>query len=474
MAQPKMRVSSGFFRSDLKEEHINLSAESPLLKLEARVNKYYSFEESLERLYKKTPEEQEEIEKIIGICNDQYDNLKNKKYSKDQLLALISYTYGFQGGSVKPPYIIVNKVLGSRDDNGLYGCGPYILLLLSALRSSVLYPPNKTLYRCISGNHIIMDNYKVGTKRTWPAFTSTSTGTDCLETFASDTSKPVVFEITGEYTGYRIFGLSLNEDEDEVLLEPETTFEVMSIDENYKLDDMECRRIIVRAIKVPLLIEDLVRNYTPGFTGSIRNSSAPQPPLQMQLAKTAQSFTKQKHAPTKLTRTYSTPPTTTTTTTTTAQNDSLPEGWTIEFDPCTGMAYYHNRTYCIYQYNRPTSEHPLCSSPFTCHKVDDLTHANLYRHACPYEASECKMMLDDSHTTTYFHLLKPKCSDKNCTLTEDPNHRFCYAHEGLKAFMTPCKSRTLCDCIYAEDHSHLLEKYHAETKFEYPKEFKYK
>ena len=144
------------------------------------------------------------------------------------------------------------------------------------------------------------------------------------------------------------------------------------------------------------------------------------------------------------------------------------------------MPYYHNKKTGQFQMERPKIpvarpqvELPLCSYPFTCHRMDDMVHLKTYRHACKYDRDDCPHINDPQHTEMFFHLFKNVCTINNCQQLKDPQHRFEFYHKGMPAFMTMCRERALCNCVDAANESHLREKFHTDSGFEYPKNFSY-
>ena len=118
-----------------------------------------------------------------------------------------------------------------------------------------------TLYRGIDGSQLNFDEHcKVGNTLTWPAFTSTSLNEDIVyKQFLVRVARPVIFEIQGDFVGYNIKKFSRFQEEDEVLLEPETMFRIVSIEKDKRNESVT--RIVVAVQKSPLLINEAVENF---------------------------------------------------------------------------------------------------------------------------------------------------------------------------------------------------------------------
>ena len=207
--------------------------------------------------YEKIKEESQE--KVKGLKAK--GGLDKYKLSDEEAEVISSYTYQ-AGKSNEAPYYVMNKAISERNDNNLRACRGYILHLLKALRKLKPVPTKgRRLYRGIDGDSPNFDKnrYKPGNVLTWPAFTSTSLREDAIrDQFLKRASKPVIFEITGDFVGYNIKDFSNYPDEDEVLLEPETTFKVIfAEDDKNNLEP----RIIVRVQKTPLMIKETVENF---------------------------------------------------------------------------------------------------------------------------------------------------------------------------------------------------------------------
>lgn len=182
--------------------------------------------------------------------------------NKEEALVLFSYTYQAKPSKYSP-YVIMNKVLAERNDNMLRTYRGYILHMLKALRKlEPVSSAGRLLYRGIDGKYLKFDkdHYEVGNEMTWPAFTSTSLKEDIIyDQFLNNASQPIIFEISGNYVGYNIKQFSIFPNEEEVLLEPETTFIIMSIQEDKR--NTGAKRIKIKVQPRPLMISEAVENF---------------------------------------------------------------------------------------------------------------------------------------------------------------------------------------------------------------------
>ena len=140
-------------------------------------------------------------------------------------------------------YRVINRVLSERNTALIFQTRGYIIRLLSALRKLPPFPTDTTLYRGIRGK-VSKGTITVGSILAWPAFTSTTTDRASVMDFVNPDEDELdeeqrtsageessyIFEITGHFRGYNIKNFSFHPGEDEVLLEPETTFEVTAVE----------------------------------------------------------------------------------------------------------------------------------------------------------------------------------------------------------------------------------------------------
>ena len=257
----------------------------------------------------------ESQEQVEALANS--GTLYSLGMSRGEAEVLFSYTYEAKERK-ESPYSIMNRVLTERDDNKLRSHRGYILHLLKALRKlRPIDPRTTTLYRGTNGKYLKFDkeHYQEGNTMTWPAFTSTSTKEDVIYSFLERTTQPVIFEIHGAFVGYNIKDFSKFPNEDEILLEPETTFRIERIQNDTR--DPKAKRIIVNVQPTPLMIKDAVEN----FAMAERNPSSVQTSQMLRNMNMSNPKQKQQQQP---------------------NNPVLPLNWEQRTDPKTGRVYYAN------------------------------------------------------------------------------------------------------------------------------------
>ena len=181
----------------------------------------------------------------IGITNDE---------------AVTIHSYCYPGSDA--PYHKMNKALAERNDNAIRNCRGYILHLMKALRKlKPIKTIGTTLYRGIDGKYLKFDDehYKEGNALTWPAFTSTTQREESAYAFSNRAEQPIIFEIHGDFVGYDIKMFSRYPKEEEVLLEPETKFKVVSIKQD--TINSKAKRIVVEVQNTPLIAKAAVKNF---------------------------------------------------------------------------------------------------------------------------------------------------------------------------------------------------------------------
>ena len=152
------------------------------------------------------------------------------------------------------PYVILNKNLCEEDrEKGINNVSKYLFLFLKSLRKLLrYYPKKKFMHRCVEENINIKEDlfnkkiepFKRGIKKTFYGFTSiTSKIEDTFINKADKNKIGSVFDLYGNFWGYDIslFNKLL---EEEIILEPETTFLVMNAipsTSNNKLIHIKCK-----------------------------------------------------------------------------------------------------------------------------------------------------------------------------------------------------------------------------------------
>ena len=195
--------------------------------------------------------------------------LVSYRISDGEACAIAIMTFDF-GGELRSrnPFVQLNKVLSERNTRDIYNMRKFLVLLLSGLRK-LPKVCGRTVYRGISGNKILFnaDHYHVGKVLTWPAFSSASFKAEVAEEHCTD-ENPVLFEISGDYIGYDISALALHGDE--VLIEPETTIEVLSISDKKKY-----MFVRVKAKEKAPVISDVVKEFSKLFSGAVHFKEPP-------------------------------------------------------------------------------------------------------------------------------------------------------------------------------------------------------
>ena len=314
-------------RLELKEEANQLMASSPLCSLKLLYGKsvdmsysdsndfnvqpsimdtfsripqdfYQTLDEALESaaFYNTDKIRKESQEKIKSL--EESGTLSSLGISKEEAEVLFSYTYddSENGHKYLTPFLEINKCLAERNSNATRKYRGYILHLLKALRKlKPVKTAGVTLYRGIDGKNIdLLESYKEGSTRTWPGFTSTSTSQRVVyKQFIRDVAHPIIFEIHGNFTGYDISPMSKYPDENETLLEPETSFKILSVWQD--AIDPRIKRVKVVVQKTPLVADEAVKNFrkrdealhpAPQSSGSTfsKDCSQFQPPPQISLS----------------------------------------------------------------------------------------------------------------------------------------------------------------------------------------------
>ena len=224
---------------------------------------------------------------ILNKCKSKIDQrvakIKNKykNISIEEAYIICSYTCESKESEYSP-YKILNKNLVSENrKNGVDKVSKYLYILLKTLRKLPrFYPPKNInyLYRCITQKvNLEKDNfnsksipYKIGEKKTFWGFTSTTTNPESSYLFLKDGKElksGTIFSLEGDVWGYDIevfnyFG------EKEILLEPERKFIV----KNVLPPINEIIYITCSIIESPLiLLDNEINGHNNIFNNKIKN-----------------------------------------------------------------------------------------------------------------------------------------------------------------------------------------------------------
>ena len=283
---------------------LNFYAPEEVCEKEESINNYKSLFSSYKNLKLNLPDslyQMFENQKLSNIkCKELTQDILNKCKSKiDQRVAKIknkyknitieeayiicSYTCESKESEYSP-YKILNKNLVSENrKNGVDKVSKYLYILLKTLRKLPrFYPPKNInyLYRCITQKvNLEKDNfnsksipYKIGEKKTFWGFTSTTTNPESSYLFLKDGKElksGTIFSLEGDVWGYDIevfnyFG------EKEILLEPERKFIV----KNVLPPINEIIYITCGIIESPLiLLDNEINGHNNIFNNKIKNEN---------------------------------------------------------------------------------------------------------------------------------------------------------------------------------------------------------
>ena len=283
---------------------LNFYAPEEVCEKEESINNYKSLFSSYKNLKLNLPDslyQMFENQKLSNIkCKELTQDILNKCKSKiDQRVAKIknkyknitieeayiicSYTCESKESEYSP-YKILNKNLVSENrKNGVDKVSKYLYILLKTLRKLPrFYPPKNInyLYRCITQKvNLEKDNfnsksipYKIGEKKTFWGFTSTTTNPESSYLFLKDGKElksGTIFSLEGDVWGYDIevfnyFG------EKEILLEPERKFIV----KNVLPPINEIIYITCSIIESPLiLLDNEINGHNNIFNNKIKNEN---------------------------------------------------------------------------------------------------------------------------------------------------------------------------------------------------------
>ena len=209
-----------------------------------------SLSEALNQMFKSADLSKKKIneltEDIIAKCKSKidpdFDSIK-KKYenlTKEDAYIICSYTCESIDREYSPYRILNQNLVSNNRQKGVNNISKYLYIFLKSLRKLPrYYPENKVLYRCLTCQvNLSEDNknnntvpYKIGNKKTFWGFTSTSKDPKMTYSFLKDkeTMKTgTIFSLSGDVWGYDIEPFNYFH-EKEILLEPERKFIISNV-----------------------------------------------------------------------------------------------------------------------------------------------------------------------------------------------------------------------------------------------------
>jgi len=220
------------------------------------------------------------IDDIISKCKSKIDEIFDKiiieKYpniTKDDAYIICSYTCesketeNGEEYSRYSPYRLLNQNMISNDrKKGINNISKYLYILLNSLRKLEIYQPyNNTLYRCITNQVKLLPDpnndkyvpYIIGNQKTFWGFTSTSPNPTMTYGFLKEDIKDqkiktgTIFVLNRYIWGYDITLFNAY-NENEILIEPERKFKIISVLPPINgIITIHCN-----ILKTPLIIDD--------------------------------------------------------------------------------------------------------------------------------------------------------------------------------------------------------------------------
>jgi len=183
----------------------------------------------------------DDIEEHINLA---YPALDGNSYglTKDEFGAIVYYTSDIRfivnrhRKMQQNLYFCLNKLLAMREVNELDNWLPFLHFLLTALHK---FPSHtSTVYRGISENLLDLKNcqYKTGREIVWVALSSTSESLDTMKQFTREKGS---WFIINTIEGKEISQYSRSPNEHEVLLLPNSYFEILSVNDPQKRAELD-------------------------------------------------------------------------------------------------------------------------------------------------------------------------------------------------------------------------------------------
>jgi len=200
------------------------------------LHKEWTGEEKMMKIYI------DDIEEHINLAYPALDAESDHGLTKDEFGAIVYYTSDIRfivnrhRKMQQNLYYCLNKLLAMRDVTELENWLPFLYLLLTALHK---FPSHTaTVYRGISENLLDLKNcqYKAGREIVWVALSSTSESLDTMKQFTRDKGTwLIIYAIESK----EICQYSRSPNEHEVLLLPNSYFEIVSVNDSQKRAELD-------------------------------------------------------------------------------------------------------------------------------------------------------------------------------------------------------------------------------------------
>ena len=211
-----------------------------------------SLVEALEQMFKSSNLDKKKIDELIfdmiNQCSTRIDpdfeNIQSKyrDITKEDAYIICSYTCESIDRAYSPYRLLNRSLVANNREFGVNNISKYLYIFLKSLRKLPrYYPENNLLYRCLtiqvdlSQKEDNKSSYRIGNKKTFWGFTSTSTNPNTTYNFLkkkdneSEAMKTgTIFILSGDVWGYNIEPFNFFH-EKEILLEPERKYTITNI-----------------------------------------------------------------------------------------------------------------------------------------------------------------------------------------------------------------------------------------------------
>ena len=211
-----------------------------------------SLVEALEQMFKSSNLDKKKIDELIfdmiNQCSTRIDpdfeNIQSKyrDITKEDAYIICSYTCESIDRAYSPYRLLNRSLVANNREYGVNNISKYLYIFLKSLRKLPrYYPENNLLYRCLtiqvdlSQKEDNKSSYRIGNKKTFWGFTSTSTNPNTTYNFLkkkdneSEAIKTgTIFILSGDVWGYNIEPFNFFH-EKEILLEPERKYTITNI-----------------------------------------------------------------------------------------------------------------------------------------------------------------------------------------------------------------------------------------------------
>lgn len=166
----------------------------------------------------------------------------------------------------------LNRIITEHNTTKLHTIRGYVLHLITALRKLPRYKGSPVLYKAVrrQGQRAVdtLSEFTKGKVMVWPGFVSATCDEEAVLEFLADSTgsdtdadcgRSLLVEIRGDFVGYNVRSFTGCCGEDEIVLEPETTFKVLDVQRDIQFPSVN--RVTVEVSEPQLALRSALASF---------------------------------------------------------------------------------------------------------------------------------------------------------------------------------------------------------------------